>query len=340
MSHALHVYQALWAMDQLSSPEASTAAKFDRVREAGFDGMAIDLGALTLAQAEATVPHFARTGLRGGLTAFPTSVEGLRPALALAHRIAAPCVVVIGQDMPVRVADMIPVIEGWLRVAEQEGMPVQFETHRNCITNDLFATVQLLDALPAMRLAADLSHYVVDREMPCPADAVSAGTHHAGAGTLGVVSRPGRRTRPDPARVGFPAERQMGRTLPRLVARRFCRLGCAACDRCCRPHVFVRAGTAGLCDHRCRRPRTLGPVDRGAHARALGAGDLGRPHPRRLTREGPPSIRAAACHSTPATHTPYGGSSTVPGPRVTGSESSVAASVRRVVPVIPRAPNR
>jgi hypothetical protein len=28
--------------------------------------------------------------------------------------------------------------------------------------------VQLLDAVPEMRLAADLSHYVVDREMPCP----------------------------------------------------------------------------------------------------------------------------------------------------------------------------
>jgi hypothetical protein len=168
MPNALQVYQALWAMDKLSAPEASTGAKFDRVREAGFDGMVIDLGALTLAQAEAVVPHFARTGLRGGLTAFPTSVEALRPALALAHRIAAPCVVVIGQDMPVRLADMIPVIEGWLRVAEQEHMPIQFETHRNCITNDLFTTVQLLDALPAMRLAADLSHYVVDREMPCP----------------------------------------------------------------------------------------------------------------------------------------------------------------------------
>jgi hypothetical protein len=114
------------------------------------------------------VPHFARTGLLGGLTAFPSSVEALRPALALAHRISAPYVVVIGQDMPVKVADMIPVVQGWLRVAEQEGMPIQFETHRNCITNDLFATVQLLDAVPAMRLAADLSHYVVDREMPCP----------------------------------------------------------------------------------------------------------------------------------------------------------------------------
>ena len=168
MGNRLLVYQALWAMDRLASPEASVAEKFDRVRDAGFDGMAIDLGALTMEQAEATVPHFLRTGLAGGLTAFPASVEALRPALQLAHRIAAPFVVVIGQEMPVRLADMLPVIEGWLRVSEQESMPIQFETHRNCITNDLYATVQLLDALPEMRLAADLSHYVVDREMPCP----------------------------------------------------------------------------------------------------------------------------------------------------------------------------
>jgi hypothetical protein len=168
MIERLQIYQSLWAMDKLVSPEASVAQKFDRVREAGFDGMAIDLGALSFEQAEATVPHFERTGLLGGLTAFPGSVEGLRPALGLARRIKAPFVVVIGQEMPVRVADMIPVIEGWLKVAEEEGMPIQFETHRNCITNDLFATVQLLEAVPAMRLAADLSHYVVDREMPCP----------------------------------------------------------------------------------------------------------------------------------------------------------------------------
>ena len=171
MGNRLLVYQALWAMDRLASPEASVAEKFDRVREAGFDGMAIDLGALTMDQAEATVPHFARTGLAGGLTAFPASVEALRPALQLAHRISAPFVVVIGQEMPIRLDDMLPVIEGWLRVAEQESMPIQFETHRNCITNDLYTTVQLLDAVPEMRLAADLSHYVVDREMPCPPSA-------------------------------------------------------------------------------------------------------------------------------------------------------------------------
>jgi hypothetical protein len=95
-------------------------------------------------------------------------VEDLRPALRLAHRIGAPCVVVIGQEMPLKLEDMIPVVRGWLRVAEQEGMPIQFETHRNCITNDLYTTIQLLDAVESMRLAADLSHYVVDREMPCP----------------------------------------------------------------------------------------------------------------------------------------------------------------------------
>src|ERR1700735_3966495 len=99
MANRLLVYQALWAMDRLVSPEATVAEKFDRVCEAGFDGMAIDLGALTMQQAEATVPHFSRTGLSGGLTAFPTSVEALRPALQLAHRIAAPFVVVIGQEM-------------------------------------------------------------------------------------------------------------------------------------------------------------------------------------------------------------------------------------------------
>ena len=173
MTNKLLVYQALWAMERLESPagqiiEPSIAEKFDRVSAAGFDGMAIDLGALSMTAAEAIIPHFARTGLAGGLTAFPQSVEALKPALELAHRIAAPFVVVIGQDMPVHVHDMIPRIEGWLRVAESAHMPIQFETHRNCITNDLYTTIQLLDAVPNMRLAADLSHYVVDREMPCP----------------------------------------------------------------------------------------------------------------------------------------------------------------------------
>lgn len=167
---ALLVYQALWAMT--GTPVADS---FDRVAAAGFDGMAVDLGALSLEQARATVPHFARTGLAGLVTAFPRSVEGLRPALRLSHEVGAPFAIVVGQVMPLRVPDMAEAIRGWLRVAAEEAMPIQFETHRNCVTNDLFATLQLLDEVPEMVLSADLSHYVVDREMPCPPPADLAG---------------------------------------------------------------------------------------------------------------------------------------------------------------------
>ena len=53
-------------------------------------------------------------------------------------------------------------------MADRIGVPVQFETHRNCITNDLYTTLQLLDRIPEMRICADLSHYVVDREFWYP----------------------------------------------------------------------------------------------------------------------------------------------------------------------------
>lgn len=152
-------------------PELPIPERFDRVKSAGYDGMAIDLGALDLAAARGCVREYARTGLKALLTAFPTSIEALRPALHLAKDIGAPFVIVVGQVMPIAIADMVPVVREWLRVAAQEYMPIQFETHRNCITNDLFTTLQLLDAIPEMRLSADLSHYVVDREIMQPVSA-------------------------------------------------------------------------------------------------------------------------------------------------------------------------
>lgn len=159
----LRVYQALWALT--GTPVADA---FDRVKDAGFDGICVDLGALSLEAARATLPEFRRTNLDGLVTAFPRSIEELRPALWLAKDLGSPFVVVVGQLMPLTVAEMAAAIDGWICVSKQEGVPVQFETHRNCVTNDLFSTLQLLDALPEMRLSADLSHYVVDREMPCP----------------------------------------------------------------------------------------------------------------------------------------------------------------------------
>ena len=169
----LHVYQSLWATELRipNVPERSIEARFDQVRDAGFEGMSIDLGALTPDQAWAAVPNFRRTGLKALLTAFPQSIEDIRPAIKLAKAIDAPFLIVVGQVMPITVDEMIPVIRAWLAIGAEEGLPLQFETHRDSITNDLFSTLQLLDAVPEMELSADLSHYVVDRELSLPVPA-------------------------------------------------------------------------------------------------------------------------------------------------------------------------
>tara|TARA_B100001093_G_scaffold433368_1_gene430272 strand:- start:679 stop:1521 length:843 start_codon:yes stop_codon:yes gene_type:complete len=166
MYQCLKTYTSLWAMQ----PHNQTGVKlpYDEVCEmvatAGYDGMAIDLGAGDVAQAHEVRPHMQRYGLTPLIVAFPKTVEGLRETLVMAKDFGSPFVDVIGQVMPLSVDCMIPVIREWMDMADQVGISVQFESHRNCITNDLYSTLCLLDAIPEMRMCADLSHYVVDRE--------------------------------------------------------------------------------------------------------------------------------------------------------------------------------
>ena len=170
MARSLKVYTSLWAMmphDQ-SGVVLSYEEICEKVAAAGYDCMALDLGAGDIAQAREVQPIMARYGLTPLIVAFPKTVESMREVLVMSKDFGAPFVDVIGQVMPISVDGMIPVIRRWMDMAEEIGMPVQFETHRNCITNDLFTTLSLLDAIPEMRLCADLSHYVVDREFKLP----------------------------------------------------------------------------------------------------------------------------------------------------------------------------
>ena len=146
----------------------SLAEVCDKVADAGFDGLAIDLGAGDIDQAHAVRPHLERRGLTPLIVAFPKSVVELDETLRMAKDFGAPFVDVIGQVTPISIEGMIPVIRRWIEMAETVGIPVHFETHRNCITNDLYSTLTLLDAVPELQLSADLSHYVVDREMRLP----------------------------------------------------------------------------------------------------------------------------------------------------------------------------
>ena len=166
----LKTYTSLWSMQ----PHDQTGVKLpyeqvcEMVAEAGYDGMAIDLGAGDVKQAYEVQPLMEKAGLTPMIVAFPKSIEELRDTLKMAKDFNSPFVDLIGQVMPLSVDGMIPVVRRWIDMSLEEDMPILFEAHRNCITNDLYSTLCLLDAVPEMRMCADLSHYVVDREFKLP----------------------------------------------------------------------------------------------------------------------------------------------------------------------------
>lgn len=166
----LKVYQSLWGME-LRVPgiaEPSMRANFEKATEAGFAGLCIDLGADEIEQFRETGPLYEEFGLGCMVNAFPYAVPDLVPVLELAKEFNACMVNVIGGVMPLRVDDAVPIVHQWMVDADKVGMPLLFETHRDSLLNDLYFTLQLMDAVPEMRLCADLSHFVVDRELQMP----------------------------------------------------------------------------------------------------------------------------------------------------------------------------
>ncbi len=166
----LDIYQSLWAMDagRGSHPQATDEQVFEMVRDAGFAGMAINLAAADTETAYKTLPLFRQYELGCVINAFPTSMEDMLPVLQMASEFNAVVVNVIAQVIPSSVDEASLMIQDWMEEAEKENVNIEFETHRNSVTNDLNYTTQILEAVPEMRLSVDLSHYVVDREFSIP----------------------------------------------------------------------------------------------------------------------------------------------------------------------------
>ena len=173
----LEIYQSLWGMELRSpdTPERSMEENFRMAAEAGFDGMCIDLGANEIGQFRDAQQYYEQFSLGCMVNAFPFKLNELKPVLELAKDFNACMVNVIGGVMPVTVAGAIPVIYRWMDDAEQIGVPLLFETHRDGILNDLYYTLQVIDSIPELRLCADLSHFVVDREFRSPIRDVDQG---------------------------------------------------------------------------------------------------------------------------------------------------------------------
>lgn len=163
-------YQSLWAME-LRRPdgfERSIEDQFEMIANAGYDGVCLDPAADEIEACLAKKPFFEKHGLGCMINAFPKSDDDLRRLLAMAREMNATTFSIIGVVYPLTVDDAAPIIRRWLDIAHDADVRVMFETHRDCITNDMFATLQLMDAIAEMRICADFSHYVLNRELALP----------------------------------------------------------------------------------------------------------------------------------------------------------------------------
>jgi len=166
----LEVFQSLWAMElrRPGRPERPVEENFARVAEAGYHGICLDPAVDEIPAMRALQPLFEQHGLRCMINAFPHTIEEMRPLLELAREMGACHVNAIGGVMPITVDEGAEVARRWMENARAAGVNLLFETHRDSLLNDLYYTLQMLDEVPEMRLCADLSHFVVDREMRLP----------------------------------------------------------------------------------------------------------------------------------------------------------------------------
>ena len=170
MAHTLDIYQSLWAMEQRIAGQAEDPVEvhMERIAEAGYAGACVDPNVSEIPDCLALKPIFERLGLKCMVNAFPHDVEALQPLLDMAAEMNATQVNVIGGVMPLTAAEAVPVVETWLAMASAYDFPFLLETHRNGTLNDLFFTLEVLEKVPELRLCADLSHFVVDRELQIP----------------------------------------------------------------------------------------------------------------------------------------------------------------------------
>jgi hypothetical protein len=166
----LEIYQSLWSMELRSPhvPERTPEESFRMVADAGFDGMCIDPSVTEIPEMRALQHLYRDFELGCMVNAFPNHEDDMQPLLDFANEFNACTVNVISGVMPIRPDDAVPVVRRWIAEAEHKDMPLLFETHRDGLLNDMYFTLQLMDLVPEMRLCADLSHFVVDRELRAP----------------------------------------------------------------------------------------------------------------------------------------------------------------------------
>lgn len=164
----LIVLQSLWAMERRHTDgfERSLEENVGMIVAAGFGGVS---GHCTDRDAMRRLAGLVRGhGLAIEGQAFPRTVDDLKPVLEIAAECGVRHINLQPDVRLRRVEECLPLLEGWLRLGAEAGIPVLVETHRDRMTTDLFFVLDLLDRMPELPLIADLSHILVGREFAWP----------------------------------------------------------------------------------------------------------------------------------------------------------------------------
>ncbi|NTJ62558.1 sugar phosphate isomerase/epimerase [Agrobacterium rhizogenes] len=164
----LLIFQSLWSMERRSAnyPELSLEETIDKIAAAGFDGISAHWYNRNVVSRIAGL--IKQHGLQVEGQCFPKTIDDLKPALEIAAEYNVHHICLQPDVRLRRLEDCIPLLEGWQRLAEEAGIGVWIETHRDRMTTDLFFTLDLLDRLPDLRLLGDISHFLVGREFAWP----------------------------------------------------------------------------------------------------------------------------------------------------------------------------
>lgn len=157
----LRVQHSLWSLGKLpmnAPTEWTLDEKFACVRDAGFEGVECWL----TDENERTVKDsLDRFGLRLTLGHRPFTLEQVRATVERAVRLGADFVFAQPADAFTPLSTVVEVVREGRKMANDQGIPLFVETHRNNFTETLPQTLQLIDAVPDIRFTADLSHFVV-----------------------------------------------------------------------------------------------------------------------------------------------------------------------------------
>ena len=168
----LLVLQSLWSMQNLrSGPDRSLADNVARIAAAGFDGIGALWDTRDNARDAARAARDHTLVVEGLL--LPATVDELKPALDWGTEFGVHHINIQPNLRPRSLREAMTTLEGWHRLAEEVQFPLYVETHRGRITNDLLVTLDILEQMPRLRLTADISHYVVGREIELPVSAES-----------------------------------------------------------------------------------------------------------------------------------------------------------------------